>query len=227
VPNSGSTDVPIAVTAAGQPLGVTMRINGQLACSLWFFGICLGWEWSPDLEASLLDPAGAVVATSTCPETATNGYCGTEGRFETVGASSAAAGTWKLRVQPFAAAPNNGKGGSFSADVFGAVDGGTPPPPPPSVPSAPTSLAAVALSATSIRLTWADNSSNETGFEIQRCSGRRCTSFATVATVGADATTFTNGGLTKATSYTYRVRATAGTLASSWSNAATTTTKKR
>jgi serine protease AprX len=228
VPNGGTTDVPIAVTAAGQPLGISMRINGQLACSLWFFGICLGWEWSPDLEASLLSPAGAVVATSTCPESATNGYCGTEGRFETLGASSAAAGTWKLRVQPFAASPNNGTGGSFSADVFGAVDGGTPPPPPPpSVPAAPTSLTAVALSATSIRLNWADNSTNETGFEIQRCSGRRCTSFATITTVGANATTYTDSSLVKATSYTYRVQATNLIGDSAWSNAATATTKKR
>lgn len=230
VPNDGTTDVPIAVTAAGQPLGISMRIDGQLACSLWFLGICLGWEWSPDLEASLLDPSGTVVATSTCPEAATNGYCGTVGRFESLGVSSAAAGTWRLRVQPFAQAPNNGKGGSFTADVFGAVDGGTPPPPPPpgeTAPSAPTSLTAVALSSTSIRLAWTDTSSNEDAFEIERCSGRRCTSFATITTVGANVTTYTDSSLVKATSYTYRVRATNLIGTSAWSNTATATTKKR
>jgi serine protease AprX len=230
VPNSGTTDVPIAVGTAGQPLGVTMRIDGALECAAWLWVFCLGWEWSPDLEASLLDPSGTVVATSTCPEAATNGYCGTVGRFETLGVSSAAAGTWRLRVQPFAQAPNNGKGGSFTADVFGAVDGGTPPPPPPpgeTAPSAPTSLTAVALSATSIRLAWTDTSSNEAAFEIERCSGRRCTSFGLVTTVGANTVTFSDNGLVKATSYTYRVRATNLIGKSAWSNTATATTKKR
>lgn len=234
VPNGGITDVPIAVTSTGQPLGITVRIEGQLACAAWLWVFCLGWEWSPDLEVSLLDPAGTVVATSTCPASASNGYCGTVGRFETVGASSAASGTWKLRVQPAAEEPNNGKGGSFTADVFGAIDGTSPPPPPPppppteTAPSAPTSLTAQSLSASSIRLTWADTSGNEDTFEIQRCSGRRCTSFATIATVGTNVTTFLDDtGLTKATSYTYRVRAQNEIGPSGWSNTATATTKKR
>lgn len=230
VGTNGTTDVPIAVTTAGQPLGVTVRIDGELACASWLWVFCLGWEWSPDLEVSLVDPSGTVVATSTCPASASNGYCGTVGRFETVGASSAAAGTWKLRVQPAALAPNNGKGGSFSADVFGAVDGGTPPPPPPgeTAPSAPTSLTAVALSATSIRLAWTDTSTNEDGFEVERCSGRRCTSFASLpATVAANTTTYTDNGLVKGTSYTYRVRASNEIGPSAWSNTVTATTKKR
>jgi serine protease AprX len=230
-PDGGTTDVAIAVTTAGQPLGVSVRIDGELACASWLWVFCLGWEWSPDLEASLLDPSGTVVATSTCPASASNGYCGTVGRFETLGASSAASGTWKLRVQPAALAPNNGKGGSFTADVFGAVDGGTPPPPPPppaeTAPSAPTALTATALSATSVRLAWTDTSTTEDAFEVERCSGRRCTSFGLVTTLGADTATFTDTGLVKATSYTYRVRATNEIGASAWSNTATATTKKR
>ncbi len=228
VANSSTTDVPITVNTGGQPLGISVRVNGQLACALWFWGFCLGWEWSPDLDLSLVDPNGTVVATSTCPAASTNGYCGSVGRFETVGASIAAAGTWKLRVTPFADSPNNGKGGSFSADVFGAINGGTPPPPPPpTVPSAPTSLTAQAPSSWSIRLNWADTSSNETGFELQRCSGRRCTNFATIETLPSNTTTFLNTGLAKATSYTYRLRAVNDAGPSAWSNTATATTKKR
>src|SRR5439155_17878484 len=40
----------------------------------------------------------------------------------------------------------------------------TPAPPP----AAPTNLAAAALSATSVKLTWTDNSTTETGFKILR-----------------------------------------------------------
>lgn len=233
VPTSGTTDVPIAVTTAGQPLGASVQISGELACSEWLLWFCLAWEWSPDLDASLLDPSGAVVAESTCPLSASNGICGTVGRFETVGASSAAAGTWTLRVRPYAGAPNNGKGGSFSADVFGAVEGGTPPPPPPppppteTEPSAPTSLTAQAQSSSSILLRWTDTSDNEDAFEIERCSGRRCTDFARITTVGAGTTTFTDTGLTKGTSYSYRVRAVNEIGASDYSNTASATTKKR
>ena len=44
------------------------------------------------------------------------------GRWETVGVASADAGTWTLRVIPFSGSPNNGLGGSFEADVFGALE---------------------------------------------------------------------------------------------------------
>jgi hypothetical protein len=45
-----------------------------------------------------------------------------------------------------------------------------------------------------------------TGYRIERCQGAGCTSFAQIAT--ASGTTYSNTGLTGATSYSYRVRAT-------------------
>ncbi len=74
-------------------------------------------------------------------------------------------------------------------------------------PTAPANLAAVAASSTQINLTWTDSDSTETGFKIERCTGVDCSSFAQIATIGANVTTYSNTGLTASTSYSYRVRA--------------------
>lgn len=92
------------------------------------------------------------------------------------------------------------------------------------VPSAPTSLRAKALSSSRIGLRWTDASANESGFRIERCAGPRCTSFVQIATVAADSTRFVDRGLAAGTSYTYRVRAYNGAGTSGYSNAATAKT---
>lgn len=81
----------------------------------------------------------------------------------------------------------------------------TPEAPVP--PLAPTNLAAVAAPKTRINLSWNDNSINESGFKIERCTGLSCTNFSQIATVGTGTTRYTNAGLRKGTSYTYRVKA--------------------
>lgn len=227
VPNGGSVDIPISVTTSGQPLGVSVRINGQLTCTATIFGICLGYEWSPDLDASLRNPSGVEVAVSRCPLEATNGVCGTVGRWETLGVGSAAAGTWTLRVIPYSDSPNNGKGGSFAVDVFGALGDAPPPPPPPPALTAPSALTASAISSTAIHLTWTDNSSTETRFLIERCRGAGCTSFAQIGQVATNVTVFDNSGLKANTTYVYRVRAYDGTVYSAYSNTASAKTPRR
>jgi transcriptional regulator CtsR len=77
----------------------------------------------------------------------------------------------------------------------------------PFPPAAPSALAATAQSSSSIRINWTDNASTETGFKIERKTGAGGT-YAQIATVGANVTTYTNTGLTAATTYFYRVRAT-------------------
>ncbi len=89
-------------------------------------------------------------------------------------------------------------------------------------PVAPTGLVATALSATSVRLTWTDNSNNETQFELHRRTLPSGT-FATAATVGAN-TTLVLDTAQGSTSYEYRVRAQNGTNGSGFSNLATVTT---
>jgi hypothetical protein len=102
----------------------------------------------------------------------------------------------------------------------------TPTPTPGATPAAPTNLRAVATSRAQIQLNWSDNSNHETGFQIERCKGYRCTNFAPLATVGANVTSFADGGLARGTTYTYRMRAVNQVGASALSNIATTTTRR-
>jgi fibronectin type 3 domain-containing protein len=77
--------------------------------------------------------------------------------------------------------------------------------PAPAAPTAPASLNATAVSSSEIDLTWADNSDNETGFKIERCTGAGCSNFAEVAQVGANVTSYNNTSLTANTTYDYEV----------------------
>ena len=76
-----------------------------------------------------------------------------------------------------------------------------------SAPAAPTSLVATALSESSISLTWTDNSTNETGFKVERATSASGP-FTLITTTLANSPTFSDTGLTASTTYYYRVRAT-------------------
>src|SRR5438045_7466005 len=73
-----------------------------------------------------------------------------------------------------------------------------------------------------IDLSWTDNSSDETSFELQRSTD----GFATVAVInlGANVTSYSNTGLAASTTYTYRVRAKNSGGSSDFSTTATATT---
>ena len=110
---------------------------------------------------------------------------------------------------------------------FGACKDSTkpiePPPPPPTL-NAPTGLTAAPVSAAKINLTWTDNAANETGFRVDRCSGAGCTNFAQIGTnLAANATAFSDDGLTASTTYGYRVRAFNATDTSAWVSTNATT----
>jgi hypothetical protein len=76
-------------------------------------------------------------------------------------------------------------------------------------------------------LNWSDNSSDETGFSIERCAGNGCTNFAQIATVGANTTSYPDSGLTSKTWYRYRVLAFNGNGNSAYSNIAQDRTPNR
>jgi hypothetical protein len=100
-----------------------------------------------------------------------------------------------------------------------------PPPPPPPTMKAPIGLTATPVSATQINLTWMDSTTNETGFRVERCSGAGCTTFAQVGTdLAANTTSYSDIGLTAATSYSYRVRAFNATDISAWTATVPATT---
>jgi hypothetical protein len=95
----------------------------------------------------------------------------------------------------------------------------------PTIPNAPTSLTGEALSSDQVRLTWSDNSSNETGFQIERSTNGR--TFSVVGTVGADVKSFTDGTVKQRTEYIYRIRAVGAAGVSAPSNLATVTTPRK
>jgi hypothetical protein len=71
---------------------------------------------------------------------------------------------------------------------------------------APNSLSLTALSSSKVRLNWADHSSTESGFKIER-SPVTDTNYTQIATVGTNVTTYTDTGLSGSTKYYYRLRA--------------------
>lgn len=90
-------------------------------------------------------------------------------------------------------------------------------------PAAPTALAATPSSTSQINLSWVDNSSNETGFIIER-STTSGSGYAQIATVGGNVTNYASTGLTAASTYYYRVKATNSAGDSGYSNVANATT---
>lgn len=220
---AATRDVAIEVRTAGRPLAVTLQTtNGAATCALPVGDACWGgYEWAPDLDAYLVNPTGTVVAVSRCMLEASNDNCAAPGRFESLSIASAAAGTWTLRVESFSGS------GTFRADVFGGLDGSSLPEPPLAAPSAPTGLTGTALSKSQVRLGWTDTSGSESGFRVERCRGGSCTTFATVASLSAGSTAYTDPGLKAGVTYRYRVLAWNDAGVSGYSNIATVTTPRR
>jgi uncharacterized protein (TIGR02145 family) len=71
------------------------------------------------------------------------------------------------------------------------------------VPIAPSNLTGEVISPSQINLSWIDNSTNETGFKIERKSG--IGNYTTIGTVGTEISSYQDNGLTPSTTYTYRV----------------------
>ena len=108
--------------------------------------------------------------------------------------TSLAAGTYSYRVRA-----TNAVGDSANSNTAeGTVTA-------PSGPAAPSNLAASTASGSSAILTWTDNSSNESGFRIERKVGTGA--YATLFTTAANVVTHTDSALGAGT-YTYRVLAT-------------------
>ena len=115
-------------------------------------------------------------------------------------------------------AAGGGYGGSSATNTLTVLAGPTP--------LAPTGLTVSVGSKTGqLIVRWADNSTNESGFKVERCTGANCTSFAPLVTVGAGVTSFTNSGLARRTTYGYRVYAYNASGNSAFSNVSYATTK--
>ena len=98
------------------------------------------------------------------------------------------------------------------------------PPPPPSPPADPTGLAATANGATAIDLTWTDNASNETAYQVERSTTGIGGPFSLLATLAANVSGYSDLGLTASTEYCYRVRAVNLSVPSGYAGPACATT---
>src|SRR5262249_10132969 len=110
----------------------------------------------------------------------------------------AAATSYSYRVRATDAAGNLGP----YSNVFTAQT------PDTQAPSAPGKIGRTACRGRQIMLGWgaATDNGGVTGYQVERCQGAGCSNFTQVGTPAG--TSFNNTGLTTATSYSYRVRAT-------------------
>ncbi|HEX2310774.1 MAG TPA: fibronectin type III domain-containing protein [Vicinamibacterales bacterium] len=81
--------------------------------------------------------------------------------------------------------------------------------------TAPTNLKATALRSSGVRLTWTDNATGETRFEILRSGGAGT---VTITVNQANVTAYTDTSAAPKTNYTYQVRACDATSCSAYSN---------
>ncbi len=120
--------------------------------------------------------------------------------------------TYEYRVRAYNAGGNSSWSNTASATT-----------PLAAAPAAPSGLSTRVRSDSRIDLSWADNSDNESGFEIQRHAGDGA--WATIATTKANATSYSDRTLQEGRTYSYRIRAFHAGGSSSWSGPASGTTQ--
>jgi predicted esterase len=128
----------------------------------------------------------------------------TQNTFQDTGLNANTRYYYRLR----AVGPNRESGYTASRNAF------TQQLPP--VPAAPSTLTGVPTTS-SVTINWLDNSTNETGFDVEQSIGNT-NNFQVLATVAAGTTSYVDDELFAHTSYTYRVRARNVTGFSAYSN---------
>ena len=96
----------------------------------------------------------------------------------------------------------------------------------PTGPAAPTALVATVQVGPAVLLTWTDNATNETGFQVERfaINGGAFTQIAAPGPSATSSATYTDTAVTAGNTYGYRVEAVNGTGISAYSNTATAAT---
>jgi hypothetical protein len=126
----------------------------------------------------------------------------------------AASTSYTYRVRAFNAAGMSSY--SNSAAGFTAAAAVTPP-------AAPSALTANAIASNEIDLAWADNSSDEEGFRIERAPGGTA-SFVEIIVVNAGVVSYHDHSVVSGTPYSYRVRSYNAAGTSAYSSVANDTT---
>lgn len=94
----------------------------------------------------------------------------------------------------------------------------------PTAPAAPSGLGATASGSSTINLSWTDNSTDETGFKVERKTGAGGTWSEIAGALAANTNSYSSTGLSAGTTYFYRVRAYNAVGNSSYSSEASATT---
>jgi lysophospholipase L1-like esterase len=167
--------------------------------------ITLSWTDSSDnevgfqIERSLTSGGGFILLTTTTVNATSFLDAGLEGDTR-----------YFYRVR----AVNSGGSSAYSNEANATTQ--------PAPPAAPTGLNAVAISSAQIHLNWVDNSTNETGFEIERADTSAV--FTLISTTTTNAISFLDTGLTENTQYLYRIRSLNGAGASAYTSNASVIT---
>ena len=93
---------------------------------------------------------------------------------------------------------------------------------PVTAPADPSGLGAVVVAHNQVDLTWTDNATDETAFEVERAESGG--GFSLLATLGANSTSYSDTTTSGSTPYDYRVRAIKGGTPSGYSNEVSVTT---
>ena len=179
---------PPATAPLGAPTGMTATAIGETQ-------VDLGWIDNATEEA------GFQVQRSSTGVDGTYTSLGVIGANETSYSDTTIVADTEYCYQ-VRAGRGGGDLGEFSSRV--CVTPGTPAPTDP--PAAPTGLATSVVSFQRIDLSWADQSDDEDGFEVERAAGAGA-AFVQIDVLGAGVTSYQDAALSAETEYCYRVRA--------------------
>ncbi len=180
---------------------------------------------------SITAPAEGAVFTSPATITVTADASDSDGTVAQVDFYAGATVIGSDTAPPFSVTWNNVAAGNYAltaaaTDILGATTSSAPVniTVTSTLPTAPASLVATAVSRTQINLTWTDNASNESGYQIERSNNG--SSFSLIATTGPDVTAIASTGLSANRKYFFRVRAINVAGTSAYSNTASAKTPK-
>ncbi|MCX6857774.1 MAG: fibronectin type III domain-containing protein [Verrucomicrobia bacterium] len=198
--NSGYTNEATGTTPAGRPGSFTLSNDAPVwDATLPGPKVRLTWTTSADVGNYAIYRNGSLYTAGISGTTFTN----------QAGLDAGASYTFSVRA-------SNSEGTTDSNTISVTM-----PPAPPSAPNAPSGLGA-STGSNFISLYWTDNSTNETGFKIER---RPTTGvgWVALATNGSNATAYADTQIEPGTAYVYRVRAYNSIGPSNYSNEATAT----
>jgi titin len=165
--------------------------NNEAAFELWRDYVSGSGEWTR-IQSGLPANASAFVDTTMRP-----------------------GGVYDYRVR----ARNSAGASAYSNVVRVSVPASAPTPAPSPMPAAPSILTAIALSPSQVQLTWLDNASNETGFELWRDLLSGSGEWTRIQSgLPANAGAFVDTTMAPGQAYAYRVRARNSAGASAYSN---------